>query len=114
MVTPGHLIDSWSPAEFGGHNDQGRIQHAAAVEIAKECGQRLVERGNKEIAQAHRILPVGIPVAILNGNKSAAGLNQPTTHQAALSQAGHAIFFAGSLILAGNVKRQLGLLGGHQ
>lgn len=84
MIASQQVVDARGPAELGGDDNQCRIEQPSVGQIVQEGGERLVERGTEEVAEAVGVLAMCIPMPILDTHEPASGLDQPPGQQTAL------------------------------
>ena len=114
MVSACEVIDARGAAEFGGDDDECFFEHTSLGQIIQQRGHGLIEGRAKQLAQAVRVFAMRVPVTVLDADEPATRLDHSPSQQAALTDAGHAVFFAHRFGLARHVEGFFRLLRSHQ
>ena len=106
--------DSGVAAEFADPDDQGFVEHAAAVEVVEECGEAEVGGGHEAVLELVEVIAVGVPevdavVVPVDGDEWDAGLDQATGEEEALAVDVAAVAVAQAGVFAVDVEGASGL-----
>ena len=109
VVAAGVGVDLRRPAELRRNHDQRRIEQPAAVQVADQRGEGLVEAGNWP---RHAVLDaaVHVPAAVGQRHEAHARRHQPPGHQHPLAGGVAAVLVAHGPALGVDVERLAGLL----
>ena len=114
VIAAHEVVDSGCPPELAGHQQHGRIEHTAVIEILEQRGHAAVKQVQQVVFQDVEVVVVSVPVAVIDQHAANTGLDQPSCHQATLSQRVAAVFVSQLVRLAVDVEGRLGFLGRHQ
>ena len=76
VVATGHLVDLRCPAKLAPDDDLNILVKTTRIDIFNKCGDSLVE-GRQVFLEVGKVVAVGVPEAIGDGDAAGTSLDQP-------------------------------------